>query len=79
MFTAYNFYVMYVEAEEENFNLLHVSMHGFCGDHFVVFLSPLQDLYRIPNSMSYEEAAAMPVSYGTAWMGLTRRANTQPG
>ncbi|XP_033647630.1 quinone oxidoreductase-like protein 2 homolog [Asterias rubens] len=37
------------------------------------------DLYRIPNSMSYEEAAAMPVSYGTAWMGLTRRANTQPG
>ncbi|XP_022100704.1 quinone oxidoreductase-like protein 2 homolog [Acanthaster planci] len=37
------------------------------------------ELFQIPDSMGYEEAASLPVSYGTAWMGLTRRANTQPG
>ncbi|XP_071960252.1 quinone oxidoreductase-like protein 2 homolog [Antedon mediterranea] len=37
------------------------------------------DLWRLPDSMSFEEGAALPVSYGTAWLGLTRKSNTKKG
>ncbi|CAH1265208.1 VAT1 [Branchiostoma lanceolatum] len=36
-------------------------------------------LFHLPDSVAYTTAAAVPVSYGTALMGLTRRANLQPG
>ncbi|XP_066284004.1 quinone oxidoreductase-like protein 2 homolog isoform X2 [Branchiostoma lanceolatum] len=36
-------------------------------------------LFHLPDSVTYTTAAAVPVSYGTAFMGLTRRANLQPG
>ncbi|XP_072050572.1 quinone oxidoreductase-like protein 2 homolog [Amphiura filiformis] len=38
-----------------------------------------ESVFRMPDSMSYEEGAAVVISYGTAWLGLTRRANTKPG
>jgi len=34
---------------------------------------------KIPPTMSYEEAAGFAVAYGTAHIGLERRANLQPG
>uniref|UniRef100_A0A8C8RCB4 Enoyl reductase (ER) domain-containing protein n=1 Tax=Pelusios castaneus TaxID=367368 RepID=A0A8C8RCB4_9SAUR len=36
-------------------------------------------LWPIPEGVSYEEAAALPVSYGTAILALDQRARTQPG
>ncbi|CAM4603192.1 quinone oxidoreductase-like protein 2 isoform X1 [Caretta caretta] len=36
-------------------------------------------LWPIPEGVSYEEAAALPVSYGTAILALDHRAHTQPG
>ncbi|XP_062973146.1 quinone oxidoreductase-like protein 2 [Elgaria multicarinata webbii] len=36
-------------------------------------------LWTIPQGISYEAAAALPVSYGTAILALERRAQTQPG
>ncbi|XP_033105539.1 quinone oxidoreductase-like protein 2 homolog isoform X2 [Anneissia japonica] len=36
-------------------------------------------LWKMPDSMSFEMAAALPISYGTAWLALTRRSNTKPG
>ncbi|XP_019383893.1 PREDICTED: quinone oxidoreductase-like protein 2 [Gavialis gangeticus] len=36
-------------------------------------------LWQIPDGVSYEHAAALPVSYGTASLALERRAHMQPG
>ncbi|KAJ7376390.1 hypothetical protein OS493_034912 [Desmophyllum pertusum] len=36
-------------------------------------------LWRIPSSVGYNQAAALAVSYGTAYVGLTDKSNTQPG
>uniref|UniRef100_A0A8C0GEX4 Enoyl reductase (ER) domain-containing protein n=1 Tax=Chelonoidis abingdonii TaxID=106734 RepID=A0A8C0GEX4_CHEAB len=36
-------------------------------------------LWPIPEGVSYEEAVALPVSYGTAILALEHRARTQPG
>lgn len=38
-----------------------------------------QDTLKIPESMSFEEAAAFFVNYQTGWFGLHRRAQLQPG
>ncbi|MBB4634098.1 zinc-binding dehydrogenase [Longimicrobium terrae] len=35
--------------------------------------------YRIPDDFSFEEAAALPVSYMTAWRALVSRARLRPG
>ncbi|KAF7179631.1 hypothetical protein CNMCM7691_008680 [Aspergillus felis] len=34
---------------------------------------------KIPNELSFEDAAAIPVAYGTAWLTLNRIARLQPG
>lgn len=36
-------------------------------------------LWKIPSSVGYNAAAALAVSYGTAYVGLTTKSNTQPG
>ncbi|XP_054837577.1 quinone oxidoreductase-like protein 2 [Eublepharis macularius] len=36
-------------------------------------------LWKIPHGVPYEEAAVLPVSYGTAILALEHRAHTQPG
>jgi NADPH:quinone reductase-like Zn-dependent oxidoreductase len=35
--------------------------------------------YRLPDAMGFEEAAAIPISYMTAWRALVSRARLQPG
>ncbi|XP_068758853.1 quinone oxidoreductase-like protein 2 homolog [Montipora capricornis] len=36
-------------------------------------------LQKIPSSLTFQQAAAFAVSYGTAYVGLVNKANTQPG
>ena len=38
-----------------------------------------QETLRMPDSMSFEEAAAFFINYQTGWFGLHRRANLKPG
>ncbi len=40
---------------------------------------PWQNVYTIPDAMSYEEAAAIPLVFHTAWHCLTTQAKLQPG
>ncbi|XP_011668878.2 quinone oxidoreductase-like protein 2 homolog [Strongylocentrotus purpuratus] len=37
------------------------------------------EVWPIPNSLSFNDAAAIPCSFGTAWLALTRKVNLQPG
>jgi len=39
----------------------------------------LQGLWKIPSNIEYNQASAFAVSYGTAYVGLTNKSNTQPG
>ncbi len=53
------------------------------GEHtdggFTEFVAmPADHVYAIPDALSFEEAAAIPISYMTAWRAL-RRADLQPG
>jgi NADPH:quinone reductase-like Zn-dependent oxidoreductase len=54
------------------------------GEHtdggFAEFVAAEADhVYRIPDSMSFEDAAAIPISYMTAWRSLVSRAALKPG
>jgi NADPH:quinone reductase-like Zn-dependent oxidoreductase len=54
------------------------------GEHtdggFTEYLAvPADHLYRLPDDLSFEEAAALPVSYMTAWRALHARACLRPG
>jgi NADPH2:quinone reductase len=40
---------------------------------------PVQNLFRKPEALSWEEAAAFPLTFLTAWRMLTTRARLQPG
>ena len=40
---------------------------------------PAAQLYRIPDTMSFSQAAAIPVNYFTAYLALIRFCNAQPG
>jgi NADPH:quinone reductase-like Zn-dependent oxidoreductase len=48
---------------------------GFC-EYLAV---PAAQTYAIPDALSFEEAAALPISYMTAWRALHTRARLQPG
>ncbi|XP_071478449.1 quinone oxidoreductase-like protein 2 homolog [Diadema antillarum] len=37
------------------------------------------EVWRIPSSLSFPEAASIPCNYGTAWLALTRKAALQAG
>jgi NADPH2:quinone reductase len=41
--------------------------------------APAQHCYRLPEQMSFGEAAAMSLAYDTAWFALCERARYQPG
>jgi NADPH:quinone reductase len=45
----------------------------------VVATTPYQQVLRIPDAMSWEDAAAFNLTYGTAMHGLHRRGAVQPG
>ncbi|XP_078384582.1 quinone oxidoreductase-like protein 2 homolog isoform X2 [Oculina patagonica] len=36
-------------------------------------------LWKLPSNVGYSQASAFAVSYGTAYVGLTNKSNTQPG
>jgi NADPH:quinone reductase-like Zn-dependent oxidoreductase len=40
---------------------------------------PAANVYRIPDAMSFEAAAALPISYMTAWRAVVGRARVRPG
>ncbi|MCB2101998.1 MAG: NADPH:quinone oxidoreductase family protein [Rhodobacterales bacterium] len=50
--------------------------HGGFADQVV---TQARNLYRIPDGMSFTDAAAFPVAYGTSHLGLTYKARLQPG
>jgi NADPH:quinone reductase-like Zn-dependent oxidoreductase len=41
--------------------------------------APADRVYRIPDEMAFEDAAAIPISYMTAWRALVSRAALKPG
>jgi len=49
------------------------------GGHADVVCAPAQQVLPIPDAMSFEEAAAIPVNYLTAYHMLFRVANVRPG
>jgi NADPH:quinone reductase-like Zn-dependent oxidoreductase len=40
---------------------------------------PAHDVVALPDRLSFEQGAAIPVNYGTAWAGLIGYGNLQPG
>jgi NADPH:quinone reductase-like Zn-dependent oxidoreductase len=40
---------------------------------------PAEDVAPLPDRLSFEQGAAIPVNYGTAWAGLIGYGNLQPG
>jgi len=40
---------------------------------------PAADVIALPDGLSFEQGAAIPVNYGTAWAGLVGYGNIQPG
>jgi NADPH:quinone reductase-like Zn-dependent oxidoreductase len=60
--------------------------HGqrvFAGTQFGGYASqvavPASDVVALPDELSFEQGAAIPVNYGTAWAGLIGYGNLQPG
>lgn len=62
--------------------VFHNELDSFLGWPFVttdvrIFCSKV--LWKIPSNFDFDKAAALAVSYGTAYVGLTRKGNTKPG
>ncbi len=60
--------------------------HGqrvFAGIQFGGYASqvvvPAEDVVALPDRLTFEQGAAIPVNYGTAWAGLIGYGNLQPG
>ncbi len=60
--------------------------HGqrvFAGTQFGGYASqvsvPASDVLALPDELSFEQGAAIPVNYATAWAGLVGYGNLQPG
>src|SRR3954447_17222615 len=49
------------------------------GGHADRVVVPRADLMPLPSSLSFEEGAALPVNYATAWAALVRYGNVQRG
>ena len=49
------------------------------GGYAELATSPSKDVVPLPDNVSFDEAAALPVAYLTAWYGLRRRARVQAG
>jgi synaptic vesicle membrane protein VAT-1 len=49
------------------------------GGHADTVLAPASATLEIPDGASFEEAAALPVNYATAWMMIFRTASVRPG
>jgi NADPH:quinone reductase-like Zn-dependent oxidoreductase len=60
----------------KNYGILGESRDGGCADYIVV---PAANVVARPSNLSPSEAAALPISYLTAWTMLTRKAQLRPG
>lgn len=60
----------------KGYRILGEHTNGGFAEYVVV---PADKLYPVPDALSLEEAAALPISYGTAWRALLRRARLRPG
>jgi NADPH:quinone reductase-like Zn-dependent oxidoreductase len=49
------------------------------GGYTEEIVTPAPKVHLLPEGWSFEEGAAFPVVYHTAWMGLVRMAHVQPG
>ncbi len=57
-------------------HVLGRTRHGGYAEYIAV---PDQDILILPDALSYEQAAALTVAFGTAWHMLVTRAQIQPG
>ncbi len=64
------------EAMCWNFRLLGEHTNGGFAEYVA---APAANVHRIPDAMSFEIAAALPVSYQTAWRALISRASLRAG
>jgi NADPH:quinone reductase-like Zn-dependent oxidoreductase len=58
------------------FRILGEHTDGGFAEYVVV---PFENVYRLPDALSFEAAAVLPVSYQTAWRALLSRARLRPG
>jgi NADPH:quinone reductase-like Zn-dependent oxidoreductase len=68
-----------VRGEEslcQKFTILGEHSDGGFAEYVVI---PARNLQPIPDSISFEEAACLPVSYGTAWRAVVSRGRVVPG
>lgn len=63
---------MYRRSRSNNSKNNHQSLNWFLN-----FLNLFQDVFPIPATINYKTAAALADSYGTAMLGLARRARVQ--
>ncbi len=49
-----------------------------CGTHAEYVVVPARNLFAKPEALSFDDAAAMPLVFTTAWQMLARRAQVQP-
>lgn len=59
-----------------DYKYLGAHLHGACAQYVKL---PAINIVPIPPRMSYEDAAAFPSAYGTAWHMLVSRARISPG
>ena len=60
----------------DRFRILGEHTQGGFAEYVVV---PARNLYRIPDDVPFETAAAAPLAFLTAWRGLVTRGRVQPG
>ncbi|NUQ81246.1 MAG: zinc-binding dehydrogenase [Bacteroidetes bacterium] len=57
----------------------HIRGESTQGAHREYLTAPVQDVYPLPDTVSFEEAAAATLTYLTAWQMLVRKGQIQPG
>jgi NADPH:quinone reductase-like Zn-dependent oxidoreductase len=65
-----------VEGVVHGERVMAATEFGGYADQVVV---PAADVIALPEGMSFEEGAAVPINYATAWSGLVGHGNLQPG
>jgi NADPH:quinone reductase-like Zn-dependent oxidoreductase len=71
------------EGASSSTNPLSVGQRVLAGTQFGGYASQVVaaagDVLALPDQLSFEQGAAIPVNYGTAWAGLIGYGNLQPG
>ncbi|HWX95502.1 MAG TPA: medium chain dehydrogenase/reductase family protein [Solirubrobacteraceae bacterium] len=71
------------EGVSDSHPSLHHGQRVFAGTKFGGYASqvvvPAADVLALPDALSFEQGAAIPVNYGTAWAGLIGYGNLQAG